>query len=140
MKSVLPALLLFGLATSVQADGHADPAAGEAGFKKCQACHVVKDADGNVLAGKTGRIGPNLFGIVGRQAGTVEKFRYKKSIVAAGEAGLVDIGLNPRDVYTDTMTEAQDPLYRTIIDSLPEGRSLRDYITSVEVTARRAAR
>ena len=40
------------------------------------------------LAGK-GKIGPNLFGVFGRQAGTYEGFKYGESIVAAGAAGLV---------------------------------------------------
>ena len=39
---------------------------------------------------KGGRTGPNLYGVVGRQAGTQEDFdKYGDSIVAAGEAGLV---------------------------------------------------
>ena len=71
------------------ADGHADIESGEKNFKKCQACHVVQDGDGKVLAGKNGRSGPNLFGLIGRTAGSIEGFKYKKSIVAAGEAGLV---------------------------------------------------
>jgi cytochrome c len=42
------------------------------------------------LAGRANvRTGPNLYGVVGRQAGSVEGFRYRPDIVAAGEAGLV---------------------------------------------------
>lgn len=79
------------LAAPAFADGHAtgDAEAGMKVFNKCQSCHVVADADGNVLAGKRGKSGPNLFGLPGRVAGSVEGFRYKKSIVAAGEAGLM---------------------------------------------------
>jgi cytochrome c len=37
-----------------------------------------------------GRVGPNLYGIIGRQAGGVEDFRgYGDSLVKAGEQGLV---------------------------------------------------
>ena len=78
------------LATSpVLADGHADIEAGTKFFKKCQARHVVRAPDGTILAGKSGKTGPNLWGIVGRQAGTLDGFRYKKSLVAAGVAGLI---------------------------------------------------
>lgn len=76
------------LATPVLAD-EGDPAAGEASFKKCQACHVVANEAGEVLAGKAGKTGPNLFGVIGRQAGSYEGFRYKQSIVDAGNAGLI---------------------------------------------------
>ena len=70
------------------ADGHAsgDPAAGEKAFKQCASCHVIANGD-EVLGGK-GKTGPNLYGVFGRQAGTVAGFRYGDSLVAAGEAGL----------------------------------------------------
>jgi len=76
-------------AGAAYADGHAsgDPAAGEETFSQCGTCHVVADGD-NLIAGR-GKTGPNLYGIVGRQAGTYEGFRYGKDLVAAGEAGLV---------------------------------------------------
>ena len=66
-----------------------DPAAGKGAFSQCQACHVVVDDAGNTLAGRSARTGPNLYGIIGRQAGTVEGFRYGKSIILAGEQGLI---------------------------------------------------
>ena len=59
-----------------------DPAAGEKVFKKCKACHRVGEKAKNL-------VGPLLNNVVGRQAGTVEKFRYSKLNTAAGEAGLV---------------------------------------------------
>lgn len=72
-------------ATSAHAEG--DAAAGEAAFKQCATCHVIADGD-NVINGR-GKTGPNLFGLPGRHAGGVEDFRYSKSLVEAGEAGLV---------------------------------------------------
>lgn len=66
-----------------------DAEAGEAAFRQCQSCHVVEDADGEVLAGRAARTGPNLYGVVGRTAGVVEDFRYSDLIVAAGEAGMI---------------------------------------------------
>ncbi len=86
------ACLLAGPAfaeSHAMAEPTGDAAAGEAVFRQCQTCHVVQDADGNTLAGRNAKTGPNLYGIAGRAAGTVEGFRYKDSIVAAGEAGLV---------------------------------------------------
>lgn len=64
-----------------------DPAAGEAAFRKCSACHMI--ADGDNLIARGGQVGPNLYGVAGRQAGGVESYRYGDSIVAAGAAGLV---------------------------------------------------
>ena len=64
----------------------------EAGAKvliKCQTCHVVVNDAGETLAGKAGKTGPNLFGLPGRTAGTLEGFKYGDSIVAAGAAGVV---------------------------------------------------
>ena len=59
-----------------------DAAAGETVFKKCKACHTAESGGKN-------KIGPNLFAVVGRQAGTVDGFKYSPSYVAAGEGGLV---------------------------------------------------
>lgn len=71
------------LATSVGADSHlGDPEAGEKVFKKCKACHQVGE-------GAKNRTGPYLNEIIGRAAGSVEGYRYSKSLLAAGAAGLV---------------------------------------------------
>lgn len=84
-------LAAVALSAPAHADSHSvgDATAGETTFKQCVTCHVVVDDEGNTLAGKTAKTGPNLFGVVGRTAGAVEGFRYGKSILAAGEAGLV---------------------------------------------------
>jgi cytochrome c len=67
-----------------------DAAAGEEAFRQCATCHAIVDADGNAIAGRANmRTGPNLYGVVGRQAGSVEGFRYRPDIVEAGEGGLV---------------------------------------------------
>lgn len=88
-KTMIAGALGVLLAAPAFAGGHADVAAGEEAFSQCQTCHVVEDDDGNVLAGRNAKQGPNLYNIVGRQAGSVEGFRYRPSIVEAGEAGLV---------------------------------------------------
>lgn len=66
-----------------------DATKGEATFKQCQTCHAVIDGDGKLLAGKGAKIGPNLYGVFGRVAGSYEGFKYGKDMVAAGVAGLI---------------------------------------------------
>jgi cytochrome c len=65
-----------------------DPAAGETVFNKCKACHSIVGPD-DVAIQRGGKVGPNLYGVVGRQAGTYPDFRYSPSMVEAGEKGLV---------------------------------------------------
>jgi len=67
-----------------------DAANGEEQFnRQCVACHIVADADGNVLAGRNSRTGPNQYGLVGHSLGSVEDFSYSDGLVALGEAGEV---------------------------------------------------
>lgn len=92
MKNLIAACVATIVAGPALADAHlgsGDPAAGEAAFSQCQACHVVQNDEGEVLAGRNAKTGPNLYGVVGRTAGSVDGFRYRKSIVEAGEGGLV---------------------------------------------------
>jgi SAM-dependent methyltransferase len=55
----------------------------------------------------------------------------------AGDAGLVDIVLTAKSGYVDGMVDWQDPLYRNIMANLPAGAKPGDYITSLDITARR---
>lgn len=66
-----------------------DVAKGEKAFKKCVSCHVVANEAGEILAGKKAKTGPNLYGIAGATAGSVEGFKYSKLQMAAAEAGVV---------------------------------------------------
>ncbi len=56
----------------------------------------------------------------------------------ARDAGFTDMTLTPKSGYIAQMTEWQDPLYRKIIENLPAGASLEEYVTSLEVSARKA--
>ncbi|HZR21791.1 MAG TPA: arsenite methyltransferase [Verrucomicrobiae bacterium] len=56
----------------------------------------------------------------------------------ARDAGLTQIQLNLKKDYVTAMTDWNDPLYRKIIEQLPAGSGPADYITSLEVTARKA--
>jgi cytochrome c len=78
------------LALSPLAAMAGDPEAGAAAFtSQCSSCHVVVNDAGETLAGRNARTGPNLYGVIGRQAGIIEGFRYGPSIVEAGTNGLV---------------------------------------------------
>ena len=80
-------LTAVALIASASATFAGDVAKGEKDFRKCKSCHMIADGDNVIVKG--GKTGPNLFGVIGRTAGSVEGFRYGDSIVAAGEAGLV---------------------------------------------------
>ena len=73
------------MAAPAFADG--DAANGEKEFRKCKSCHAIASAEESIVKG--GKTGPNLYGVIGRAAGTAEDFRYGADLVAAGEAGLV---------------------------------------------------
>ena len=52
-----------------------DLAHGEKVFKKCSACHMIA-SDGKNM------IGPNLWNVIGRKAGSVGDYKYSKAMVA----------------------------------------------------------
>lgn len=84
--SVIAALALSVAAAPAFAAG--DAAAGEKEFKKCKACHMVQDADGKDII-KGGKTGPNLYGVIGRKAGSEEGFKYSDALIKLGETGEV---------------------------------------------------
>lgn len=59
----------------------ADAAAGKDVFKVCMACHTAEQ-------GKN-KVGPSLFGIVGRPAASIEGFKYSAPMKEKGAAGHV---------------------------------------------------
>ncbi len=84
--------VLAVLAAPVLGESHVtgDAAAGEAVFsKKCVTCHVVVNDAGETLVGRKAKVGPNLYGVAMRTLGTYPGYRYGKSMVKAGEAGVV---------------------------------------------------
>jgi len=66
--------LTFGILVAMAAGPavSADADAGKTAFKKCALCHTTE-------AGKN-KIGPSLFGIVGRKSATVENFNYSEAM------------------------------------------------------------
>ena len=83
--AVVSATALFAPAAMAASNGGAaggDPERGEKLFKKCAACHKVGPNAKNAA-------GPLLNNVIGRTAGTSEGFKYSKSMIQAGEKGLV---------------------------------------------------
>jgi len=51
---------------------------GEKVFKKCSACHMIASGGKNM-------IGPNLWSVIGRTAGSVNDYKYSKAMIAYGK-------------------------------------------------------
>ena len=47
-------------------------------FKKCAACHSIKEGGAN-------KIGPALWGVLGRSAGSIPNYKYSKAMAAHGK-------------------------------------------------------
>ena len=73
-RSVLFAAVagLFAFANGSATATAGDAAAGERLFRQCAACHTVEPGPP--------RAGPHLAGIVGREAGSVEGYRYSQAM------------------------------------------------------------
>ena len=52
-------------------------------FKKCAACHSISKGGGN-------KIGPALWGVIGRQSGSVDGYKYSKAIASHGKTWSFD--------------------------------------------------
>lgn len=68
------------VAGPARADG--DAAAGEKVFARCKSCHTAEK-------GGPHRVGPNLFGVVGRAFGGTDFARYSAGMKAAKAKGLM---------------------------------------------------
>jgi len=66
----LPFLLITGSYTLLAAD----VAAGKKEFKKCKACHSIKDGEN--------KIGPTLYKIFGRASASISGFKYSDGLKA----------------------------------------------------------
>ncbi len=78
MQFVRAGLLLAAmtLVSSQAIAEEGDPVNGEKVFKRCVACHTIEP-------GKK-KIGPSLHGVVGREAGTLEGFKYSDAMLESG--------------------------------------------------------
>lgn len=89
MKRMLGALICgAGAMIATNAIAAGDAAEGEKlTAKRCKACHMIADGDNVILKG--GAVGPNLWGLIGRPAGSQEGFNYGDDLAKAGANGLV---------------------------------------------------
>lgn len=93
---VAAATLLLLVSQPVLAEG--DAAAGEKVYRKCKACHSLEE-------GKN-KVGPSLYGVVGREAGTVEGYKYSTAMKDSGltwdEANLDKYLEKPKELVPKT--------------------------------------
>jgi cytochrome c len=76
--------LSFALASGGAASVHADSSAGKSLFNmQCAMCHSVGK-------GAVSTVGPNLFGVVGRKAGSLAGFSYSPAMKAVDYAWTTD--------------------------------------------------
>lgn len=83
--TLIAALGLAALAAPALAQ---DAAKGEKDFAKCKACHAIVADDGTEIV-KGGKVGPNLYGVIGRPVAGVADYKYGDDILAVGAAGAV---------------------------------------------------
>ena len=72
IKMIAVICILFGLVLAVGSAYAIDKE-----FRKCAGCHKIEE-------GKRGGMGPNLWGIYGKQSGQVEGYRYSKWLKESG--------------------------------------------------------
>lgn len=92
-----------------------DPANGKKVFVKCMACHVVTEGQN--------RVGPSLYGIVGRSAGAIAGFNYSAANKNSGITWTEDVMFaylkNP---------QAYIPGTKMVFPGLPSGQDRADVI------------
>ena len=86
MKTLSLMAVLTLLAAPALAEG--DAAKGADTFKKCKSCHSIVAPDGTAVV-KGGKIGPNLFGVIGRAVASFPDFKYGAGILAVGAKGVI---------------------------------------------------
>lgn len=110
MKRTLCIAVALGL-SGAPALAAGDAAKGERDFKKCRSCHMIANGDDVIYKG--GKTGPNLYGVLGRTAGTIEGFGYSDELIAAGQGGLVWT----QETLTEYLTDPKAYLQRVLDDS-----------------------
>ncbi len=143
--TTLTGLALSGLAFALMAapafaDG--DAAKGEQIFNKCKACHSIVKDDGTAVV-KGGIVGPNLYGVVGRAAGSGHKgnsndaFKYGTGLEAMNKKGLVWTADLIAEYVTDPTAfvkkqTGDDSLRSNMTFKLPQGGAdVAAYLASV---------
>ena len=121
---IRPSAVALAVATTAlpAAAQSGDAAAGERAYRQCAACHSVEPGQN--------RAGPHLHGIVGRQAGTVERFRYSRAMREADivwdDAALTAYLTDPRGYLPGTSKTFRLRRPEQVPDLLAYLNSLRD--------------
>jgi len=128
LLTVYAAATAFMMATDAMAVG--DVAKGKKLAKKCKACHTLKKGGKN-------RLGPNLFGVLGKPAGAVKGYKYSKALKASGitwdEAAFTDFVAKPKKVVKGTKMSFRG------IKKAPQRADLLAYFKTLKSTAAAAS-
>jgi cytochrome c len=118
-KITIAAAMMFAMGTA-HADG--DAKRGQKLFEECVACHAAE-------RGATGGVGPNLHGVIGRNAGEVADFRYSPAMKRSG------VMWNERelDAYI-AEPQKKIPGNRMPYSGMPEARDRADLIAYLMAT------
>jgi len=101
----------------------ADPARGETAARKCAACHTFGKGEPN-------KVGPNLWGIVGRPRASVPNFNYSAAMKAKGGNWTID------DLNTYLINpKAMIPGTNMTFAGLPRGSERADVIAFLNTRA-----
>jgi arsenite methyltransferase len=79
-------------------------------------------------------VGQMVEALIGCVAGAILVDEIQRIV---NEVGLVDVRLESKPEYVDAMTSFQDPLYQKILEALPRGAKASDYITSLDISAKK---
>ncbi len=97
LRTLLAIAMIAAVPTVAAAD--ADLKKGKKVFRKCKACHAVGEKAKN-------KVGPELNGIIGRKAGSVEGYKYSKAMLKSGitwdEDSLDKYLTKPKDLVKGT--------------------------------------
>ena len=116
MKKLFAIALTLATSAGVHGANAQDPAAGENVFKKCRACHQVGETAKNA-------VGPELNGLIGRQAGTVEGYNYS---AANKNSGIIWTD----DAFKSYMADPKGfmPGNKMIFAGLKDGKDIDDLL------------
>ena len=108
VTGTITVILIFSIANA------ADPVKGKKVFRKCVACHSLQE-------GKN-KIGPPLYNLLGRKAGTVEGYRYSKAMknsdVVWDEESLDKFLIKPRKFIPKTKMSFRGIKKKSLRDAL----------------------
>jgi len=118
-----PLALTAAATVVVEGEGDGgDPALGKRVFMRCISCHAIKEGQN--------KVGPSLYGIVGRESGQVEGFKYSEANANSGITWTKDVLFeyleNPRGYMPGT---------KMIFPGLPKEDDRKNVIAYLESVA-----